>query len=74
MAVTSPSSASQSAARQALPELGDWDGPIYGQLGVLACDGQRVECHARGRWYSLLASHVIQTHGLSPAEYRPSLA
>ena len=68
MAVPSP--ASRSATRPALPELGDWDGPIYGQLGVLACDGDRVECHACGRWYRLLASHVIQTHGLSPAEYR----
>lgn len=44
--------------RQPLPELGDWDGPIYGQLGVLATDGQRVECHMCGRWYKLLPSHV----------------
>jgi hypothetical protein len=31
-----------------LPELGQWDGPIYGELGVLAVDldDSRVQCHA----------------------------
>jgi hypothetical protein len=32
-----------------LPKLGDWDGPIHGQLGVLATDGDKVECHVCGR-------------------------
>jgi hypothetical protein len=31
-----------------LPELGEWDGPTHGELGVLAVDldGSRVQCHA----------------------------
>jgi hypothetical protein len=28
-----------------LPALGEWDGPLYGELGVLNTDGTRVECH-----------------------------
>ena len=53
-----------------LPRLGDWDGPIFGQLGVLATDGTRVECHLCGLWFKLLASHVRQAHGFSGAAYR----
>jgi len=57
-------------ARKPLPELGDWDGPLYGELGVLATDGQRVECHMCGGWYKLLPSHVWRAHGATAAEYR----
>jgi hypothetical protein len=32
-----------------LPELGDWDGPVFGELGVLAEDGVLLQCHACGR-------------------------
>jgi hypothetical protein len=55
-----------------LPQLGDWDGPIYGELGVLAedPDGRRVVCHACGRAFGNLGNHVRRTHGLLPAEYR----
>lgn len=53
-----------------LPALGEWDGPIYGELGVLVTDGIRLECHACGRWFVNLAQHVLKTHGLLPAEYR----
>jgi hypothetical protein len=27
------------------PAPGAWDGPFYGDVGVLATDGTRVECH-----------------------------
>ncbi len=59
------------AARQ-LPELGEWDGPIYGELGVLAAepDGDRVQCHACGAWFRFLANHVWRTHQLTADEYR----
>lgn len=59
------------AARQ-LPELGEWDGPIYGELGVLAVevDGDRVQCHACGVWFRFLANHVWRTHLLTADEYR----
>lgn len=53
-----------------LPEMGDWDGPIFGRLGVLADDGTRGECHACGRYYHSLAHHAILTHYLLPEEYR----
>jgi transposase len=53
-----------------LPALGEWDGPVYGELGVLATDGTRLECHACGRWYVSLAGHALLAHGLSAAAYR----
>ncbi len=56
--------------REPLPEPGDWDGPVFGRLGVLATDGQRVECHACGRWFHHLGHHVRQTHNLTADEYR----
>lgn len=53
-----------------LPGLGEWDGPIHGQLGVLATDEDRVVCHICGRVFRALANHVRQAHGLPPQEYR----
>jgi hypothetical protein len=34
-----------------LPALGEWDGPVHGELGVLAVDEleDRVQCHVCGR-------------------------
>src|SRR5712692_7714049 len=55
---------------QDLPALGDWDGPIFGQLGVLHTDGSKVECHCCGRWYLHLGSHVVRTHKLTVPEYQ----
>jgi len=42
----------------------------YGQYGVLASDGERVQCHICGHWYISLASHVFQTHNILADEYR----
>lgn len=44
--------------------------PAYGQYGVLASDGERVQCHICGRWYISLASHVYQAHDMLADEYR----
>ena len=52
------------------PAPSAWDGPFYGDVGVLATDGARVECHLCARWFHLLGGHVRQAHGLSPAAYR----
>lgn len=52
-----------------LPELGDWDGPVYGELGVLAGDGGQVECHCCGEWFESLVSH-IRRHNLLTREYK----
>jgi hypothetical protein len=37
--------------RARLPQEGEWDGPIYGQIGLLAVDPleQSLQCHACGR-------------------------
>jgi len=50
------------------PEV--WEGPIYGEVGVLETDGTRAECHICGRWYRLLGGHVFQAHGLWADTYR----
>lgn len=57
-------------AANAATETADLSSALYGEQGVLATDGVRVECHLCARWFVLLASHVRQAHGLTPAEYR----
>ena len=32
--------------------------PIHGELGVLRDDGEHVQCHACGEWYSHLRVHT----------------
>jgi hypothetical protein len=53
-----------------LPELGDWDELIYGELGALNTDGKRLECHACGEWYVGLGTHAWRAHGITADEYR----
>lgn len=50
--------------------MGDWDGPLFGQLGVLHLEDGKIECHCCGRWYRFLATHVWRTHAISADEYR----
>ena len=57
-------------ARAKLPALGEWDGLIHGDLGVLETDGEHVCCHACAGWFKALAQHARQTHRLTPDEYR----
>jgi hypothetical protein len=54
------------------PQLGDWDGAIYGELGVLTAeeDGERLVCHACGQAYRSLGAHVVQAHQLLAFEYK----
>lgn len=52
------------------PGLGDWDGPIYGELGVLATDEERAQCHICGHWYIFLGRHVVFAHRISCDDYR----
>ena len=56
----------------AWPQLGDWEGPIYGELGVLVTeeDGDRLVCHACGQSYRNLGTHVVQAHQLLAFEYK----
>jgi hypothetical protein len=54
-----------------LPDLGEWDGPIHGQLGVLSVDEDgRLVCHACSRAYRSLATHALAAHDLWADEYR----
>ncbi len=53
-----------------LPTLGDWDGPVFGKIGVLYDDGQRAECHCCGRFFGNLGNHALRTHDLTPDEYK----
>ena len=43
---------------------------MYGKLGVLETDGERVQCHICGRWYRHLGSHAWHSHGMTADEYR----
>lgn len=49
---------------------GLWTGPFHGQLGVLADDGERVQCHLCGEFYGNLGGHVSQVHGWTPDDYK----
>jgi predicted nucleic acid-binding Zn ribbon protein/DNA-binding CsgD family transcriptional regulator len=55
-----------------LPALGDWEGQIYGELGVLAADedGQQVQCHVCGGSFRSVGVHAVQAHQLSAREYK----
>jgi len=55
-----------------LPPLGDWEGPIYGELGVLAVDedGQQVQCHICGGSFRSVGVHAVQAHQVSAREYK----
>lgn len=53
-----------------LPGLGEWDGVIYGELGILRDDGGRFECHCCGHWYVSLQCHAWRAHDLTADEYR----
>lgn len=53
-----------------LPELGDWDGPVYGEFGILADDGDKAQCHCCGEFFGHLGNHVWRTHNLTAPEYK----
>jgi DNA-binding transcriptional regulator YiaG len=47
-----------------------WTGPIYGQRGILAHDGERAQCHICGDYFGNLGGHITQVHGIPPEEYK----
>lgn len=53
-----------------LPQEGDWDGPVYGQIGVLRHEEDVVECHACGETKESLVVHIARKHDLTTAEYK----
>lgn len=52
-----------------LPDEGDWDGPIFGKIGVLNDDGGKLECHICGEWRRHLGCHLSK-HDVTADEYR----
>ena len=47
------------------------EGGPYGSLGVLARDGELVQCHICGRWFrDLEGPHLTALHGMTATEYR----
>jgi ssDNA-binding Zn-finger/Zn-ribbon topoisomerase 1 len=45
--------------------------PYYAPIGQMRCDGDRVQCHLRGRWLRMVGGcHLIVAHGITTAEYR----
>lgn len=52
-----------------LPELGEWDGSIHGEIGVLADDGQKAQCHICGDFFDQVGKHIV-IHDVTPQEYR----
>jgi hypothetical protein len=54
----------------ALPPFGSWDGPLYGEFGSLARDGDRIQCHACGRWFKAIGTHLVRVHDIDADQYR----
>jgi hypothetical protein len=55
-----------------LPKLGEWDGPLFGEPGILAVDatGDHVQCGLCGQWKRKLGLHLWFEHDRTAAEYR----
>jgi hypothetical protein len=53
-----------------LPELGSWEGPVYGALGKVDRDGNKVECHCCGEWFVSVGNHAWMAHDLLAKEYK----
>lgn len=47
-----------------------WTGPLFGRLGALTDDGERVQCHVCGDFFGNLGGHISQVHGLTPDDYK----
>lgn len=53
-----------------LSEVGAWDGPVYGELGILVFSGDRLACHGCGELFRGLGYHVVRAHRLSANAFR----
>ncbi len=43
---------------------------MFGELGVLIDDGEKVQCHICGQYFRALGSHIRNSHGIRAAEYK----
>ncbi len=53
-----------------LPETGSWPNQTYGELGTLAQEDGKAQCHICGRLFGHLGNHIVRGHKMSCAEYR----
>lgn len=43
---------------------------IYGEIGVLADDGEKVQCHICGKWFFALSTHLSRRHKMGAEDYK----
>ena len=43
---------------------------MFGELGTLQIENDRVQCHICGKWFIALGQHVYKKHNISCDEYR----
>lgn len=43
---------------------------MHGGIGILADDGEKVQCHICGKWFRCLGMHVNRKHELNGEEYK----
>jgi len=43
---------------------------MFGERGVLATDGEKIQCHICGKWFRAIGPHAAQKHAMSADEYR----
>lgn len=53
-----------------LPTPDEWGAPIHGCVGVLATDGDTLQCHVCGEWFIGLNHHAWNAHNLLAREYK----
>jgi hypothetical protein len=53
-----------------LPTPDEWVSPIHGRVGVLATDGETLQCHVCGDWFIGLNHHAWNAHNLLAREYK----
>ena len=43
---------------------------MFGDIGKLLSDGQKLQCHICGRWYNGLGTHIFRAHDMSGWDYK----
>ena len=54
--------------------INNFNGTVWGKVGILFDDGDSVQCHACGQFFKLLSNHVNRWHGVSADQYRYAFA
>lgn len=57
-------------ARYVAEKYDDLRSSMYGEIGVVRFEDDRMQCHICGRWYKNVGQHSWQSHELNSDEYR----